>query len=154
MAQELLRGPQGVVYLAILRQQNSFFGKPLVATLLSFRQEFFSFCVRFLFVFLGLCQVSLFSPLQAWRILSRLRASSCGFLKLQRRGGCRRLRRWTHVWRRRFRCCCFAMTRIFTRGEYFFIGRDTCPHPTFFSSRAVIFKSGCFVQKYWSGTVT
>ena len=65
MAQELLRGPQGVVYLAILRQQNSFFGKPLVATLLSFRQEFFSFCVRFLFVFLGLCQVSLFSPLQA-----------------------------------------------------------------------------------------
>ena len=65
MAQELLRGPQGVVYLAILRQQNSFFGKPLVETLLSFRQEFFSFCVRFLFVFLGLCQVSLFSPLQA-----------------------------------------------------------------------------------------
>ena len=40
-----------------------------------------------------------------------------------------------------------------TRGEYFSIGRDTCPHPTFFS-RAVIFKSGCFVQKYWSGTVT
>ena len=24
----------------------------------------------------------------------------------------------------------------------------------FFHSRAVIFKSGCFVQKYWSGTVT
>jgi len=24
----------------------------------------------------------------------------------------------------------------------------------FFFSRAVIFKSGCFVQKYWSGTVT
>ena len=23
-----------------------------------------------------------------------------------------------------------------------------------FHSRAVIFKSGCFVQKYWSGTVT
>merc|ERR1719458_1283117 len=41
-----------------------------------------------------------------------------------------------------------------SRGEYFSIGRDTCPHPTFFSSRAVIFKSGCFVQKYWSGTVT
>ena len=24
----------------------------------------------------------------------------------------------------------------------------------FFHSRAVIFKSGCFVQKYWSGAVT
>ena len=24
----------------------------------------------------------------------------------------------------------------------------------FFHSRAVIFKSGCFAQKYWSGTVT
>ena len=29
------------------------------------------------------------------------------------------------------------------------------PVPALFSfSRAVIFKSGCFVQKYWSGTVT
>ena len=24
----------------------------------------------------------------------------------------------------------------------------------FFHSRAVVFKSGCFVQKYWSGAVT
>ena len=39
------------------------------------------------------------------------------------------------------------------RGEYFSICRDTCPCIIFFS-RAVIFKSGCFVQKYWSGTVT
>ena len=40
-----------------------------------------------------------------------------------------------------------------SRGEYFSISRDTCPCFTFFS-RAVIFKSGCFVQKYWPGTVT
>ena len=56
MAQQLLRGPQGVCYVAILRQKDSFFAKPLVATLLSFRQGFlllcsFSFCVLFPFVF-------------------------------------------------------------------------------------------------------
>ena len=37
MAQQLLRGPQGVCFVAILRQKDSFFAKPLVATLLSFR---------------------------------------------------------------------------------------------------------------------
>ena len=46
-----------------------------------------------------------------------------------------------------------CMSHESCRGEYFSISRDTCPCFTFFS-RAVIFKSGCFVQKYWSGTVT
>jgi len=38
------------------------------------------------------------------------------------------------------------------RGEYFYFCRKG--HYCKKNSRAVIFKLGCFVQKYWSGTVT
>ena len=50
MAQQLLRGPQGVCFVAILRQKDSFFAKPLVATLLSFRQGFLLLCSFAIFV--------------------------------------------------------------------------------------------------------
>ena len=40
------------------------------------------------------------------------------------------------------------------RGEYFYLSRSKLLLPDFSSSRSVIFKSGYFVQKYWSGTVT
>ena len=55
----------------------------------------------------------------------------------------------------KYRSCVITLASITLAsiGEYFYFSTSKLLLHVFSSSRAVIFKSGCFVQKYWSGTV-